>query len=73
MYLILFAEGEKFEPPVFIQELQDMEVDDGDTVELNVEVKGKSALCKVERLCMECGLVCDFCVVFRGCSLTFRL
>ncbi|XP_076449773.1 uncharacterized protein LOC143286078 isoform X2 [Babylonia areolata] len=33
-------EGEKMEPPVFIKELQDMEVEDGDKVELVVEVKG---------------------------------
>lgn len=35
------SEGEKFEPPVFIKELQDMEVEDGDKVELIVEVKGR--------------------------------
>ena len=29
------------EPPIFTKELHDMEVDDGDRVEMSVEVKGK--------------------------------
>nr|KAG5714809.1 hypothetical protein BaRGS_000297 [Batillaria attramentaria] len=34
------SDSEKLEPPVFTKELQDMEVEDGDKVELVVEVRG---------------------------------
>lgn len=39
--LLPLADGERLEPPVFVKELQDMEVTDGDKVELVVEVKGQ--------------------------------
>ncbi|KAK6166183.1 hypothetical protein SNE40_022941 [Patella caerulea] len=40
----LNVENEKREPPYFVRELEDMEVDDGDKVELVVEVKGSEPI-----------------------------
>lgn len=43
MPCVLFITGsaEVREPPIFTKELQDMEVSDGDRVEMSVEVKGQ--------------------------------
>lgn len=43
LFVLVSVSNEKREPPVFVRELRDMEVDNGDKVELVVEVKGNYA------------------------------
>lgn len=38
----MFSAAAEMQPPVFVKELQDMEVGEGEKLELDVEVRGKA-------------------------------